>query len=244
MRLPTLAIEKIIGHRGACAYAPENTLASFDKARALGCRFIEFDVMLSADGEPFIIHDESLKRTTNGSGEVGQVTADYLQSLDAGGWFSRHYEGEKIPHLREVLKWLVFADANANIEIKPYPGQTEATTVAVLSHIHRYWPSDKAMPLVSSFDSEALWLCRSLAPELPLGLLLDKWDDNWPSLAGDLQCFSVHLNRRIVTAERVKAIKQQGYTVLVYTINRKRQAQKLLDWGVDALFSDYPNLLS
>lgn len=241
--MPAPVIEKIIGHRGACGYAPENTIASFDKARALGCRFIEFDVMLSADGEPFVFHDESLKRTTNGNGDIGLVNADYLQSLDAGGWFARHFRGEKIPHLRDVLKWLVFADANANIEIKPYPSQTEATTVAVLTHVNRYWPADKPMPLLSSFDKEALVLCRSLAPEMPLGLLLDTWEDNWHEIAQDLQCYSIHLNRRLVTAERVAAMKQQGYKVLAYTVNRKRQALKLFRAGVDAVFSDYPDLL-
>lgn len=244
MRLQTQTIEKVIGHRGAAAYAPENTLASFNKALTLGCTYVEFDVMLSADGEPFVIHDETLKRTTNGRGKVGLVTAEYLQSLDAGRWFSRQYREEKIPHFREVVEWLNFTNVKANIEIKPYPGTTEPTTVAVLTHIHRYWTQGKPLPLVSSFDLAALTLCRSLAPEMPLGLLLDGWDKDWLQKARDLQCYSVHLNRRALTAERAKAIKDQGYLLLVYTVNRKRQANKLFGWGVDAVFSDYPDLLS
>lgn len=244
MSLQTPVIDRIIGHRGACAYAPENTIASFDKALSLGCHFIEFDVMLSADGEPFVIHDESLKRTTNGRGDVGRVNAEYLQSLDAGSWFSKRFKDEKIPHFKEVLKWLTFTGVNANIEIKPYPGQGAQTTTAVLSYINRHWPAGKAMPLVSSFDNNALALARSLAPELPLGMLLHVWDDNWKNLADSLQCFSVHLNRRIVTASRVMAIKEAGFRVFAYTVNRKRQALRLLDLGVDALFSDYPDLLS
>ncbi|KTC81489.1 glycerophosphodiester phosphodiesterase [Legionella brunensis] len=238
------AIDKIIGHRGASAYAPENTLAAFDKALALGCRYLEFDVMVSADGEPFVFHDDSLKRTTNGQGEVGLVTAEYLQSLDAGRWFSRHYRGEKIPHFREAIEWLTFSNAQANIEIKPYPGTTEQTTVAVLSHINRYWPQNKPLPLVSSFDFAALTLCRSLAPEMPLGLLLDEWDKDWLQKAQELQCYSVHYSKRALTAARVQEVKAQGYALLVYTVNRKRLAKKLFDWGVDAVFSDYPDLLS
>ncbi|ASQ46489.1 glycerophosphodiester phosphodiesterase [Legionella clemsonensis] len=238
------AIEKIIGHRGASAYAPENTLAAFDKALALGCRYLEFDVMVSADGEPFVFHDETLKRTTNGQGEIGLVTAEYLQSLDAGRWFSRRYRGEKIPHFREALEWLTFSDVQANIEIKPYPGTTEQTTVAVLSYINRYWPQNKPLPLISSFDLAALTLCRSLAPEMPLGLLLDQWDKNWLQKAKDLLCYSIHYNKRALTAARVREIKEQGYLVLVYTVNRRRQAKKLFEWGVDAVFSDYPDLLS
>ncbi|MFC3907818.1 glycerophosphodiester phosphodiesterase [Legionella dresdenensis] len=234
----------VIGHRGASGYAPENTIAAFDKALALGCTFIEFDVMLSADGEPFVFHDESLKRTTNGKGEFGLVDASYLGSLDAGKWFSRHFKGEKIPHFREVLKWLTFTNLNANIEIKPYPGTAAQTAVAVLSHINRYWPSGKPLPLISSFELEALTLCHSLAPEMPLGLLLDEWDINWHDKARDLSCYSVHMNRRALTSDRVQEIKSQGYKLYVYTVNRKRQARKLLEWGADAVFSDYPDLLS
>ena len=149
-------MERIIGHRGAAAYAPENTLAAFDKARELGCHLIEFDVMLSADGEAFVFHDENLKRTTNGRGEIGLVTAEYVRSLDAGRWYSKQFRGEKIPTLREVIEWLTVSKVQANIEIKPYPGFTEQTTIAVLTHINRYWPQDKELPVVSSFDLDAL----------------------------------------------------------------------------------------
>jgi glycerophosphoryl diester phosphodiesterase len=237
-------MERVIGHRGAAGYAPENTIISFEKAKALGCKCIEFDVMLSSDGEPFIIHDENLKRTTNGRGEVGLVTADYLRGLDAGKWFSRKFRGEKIPSLKETIEWLVASDMQANIEIKPYPGQTEETTVSVLTAINRYWPQDKALPLLSSFDLDALSLCRNLSPEMPLGLLLDKWQENGLKLAQDLQCVSVHLSRRAATQTRVKAIKDEGYKVYVYTVNRKRQAAKLFSFGVDAVFSDYPDLMT
>ncbi|KTD62055.1 glycerophosphoryl diester esterase [Legionella spiritensis] len=243
--LPPMQVSnKVIAHRGASAYAPENTLAAFNKALAMGCRCVEFDVILSADGEPFVFHDESLKRTTNGQGRIGEVTAEYLQSLDAGSWFSKSWRDEKIPHFRDVLKWLVFTECHANIEIKPYPGKSEETTVTVLSYLHRHWPAATSLPLVSSFDWSVLTLCRTLAPEMPLGLLLDEWDDHWAGKAGELQCYSIHLNRRILNAKRVQTIKEQGYQVFAYTVNRKRQAMKLLEWGVDAVFSDYPDLLS
>lgn len=241
----TFKINKgVIGHRGASAYAPENTLAAFDKALSLGCNFIEFDVMLSVDGEPFVIHDETLKRTTNGKGEVGLVDAAYMQSLDAGKWFSKRFAGEKIPHFRDVLNWLAFSDINANIEIKPYPGSSEQTVVAVMSHVHRFWPKGKPLPLISSFDERALTLCRSLAPEMPIGLLLDVWDDKWLNRANELQCLSININKNALNAGRVQAIKSEGFQLLAYTVNRKGQAKKLLGWGVDAVFSDYPDLLS
>ena len=237
-------MDTVIGHRGAAAYAPENTLASFDKALALGCRFIEFDVMLSADGEAFIFHDDNLKRTTNGRGLFGMVNADYIRTLDAGRWYARRFRGEKIPTLLEAIEWLNINQVQANIEIKPYPGQTEQTTISTLTHINRYWAQNKPLPLVSSFDLDALTLCHSLSPEMPLGLLLDKWRNDWLTLAQDLHCVSVHLCRRLVTAARVEAIKKEGYLVYAYTVNRKRKARKLLNLGVDAVFSDYPDLLT
>ena len=200
--------------------------------------------MLNSEGEAFIFHDENLKRTTNGRGEFGLMSTEYIRSLDAGGWFSKQFRGEKIPSLEEAINWLTTSEMQANIEIKPYPGQTEQTTIAVLTQINRCWPQDKKLPLISSFDHEALKICRSFAPEIPIGLLLDKWQDNWLQLAKELDCFSVHLSKRAATAARVSTIKQHGYVVIVYTINRKRKAEKLFEWGVDAVFSDYPDLLS
>jgi glycerophosphoryl diester phosphodiesterase len=239
-----LAIEKIIGHRGASAYAPENTLASFNKALAMGCRFVEFDVMCSVDGEPYVFHDDTLKRTTNGRGDIGLVESSYLQSLDAGSWFSRQFKGERIPHFKEVLEWLAASNVQANIEIKPYPGTDEQTAITVLTHINRYWPQEKELPLVSSFSWDALLMCRNLSPEMPLGLLLDKWDKEWLKKAKQLDCISIHFNRKALSALRVKEVKDQGYLVCAYTVNRKRQANKLFKWGVDSVFSDYPDLLS
>ncbi|MFA5960604.1 MAG: glycerophosphodiester phosphodiesterase [Tatlockia sp.] len=234
----------IIGHRGASAYAPENTLAAFEKALSLGCRYLEFDVMLSADGEPFVFHDEQLQRTTNGRGAFGQMEAMYLRTLDAGKWFAKGFQGEKIPSFKDVLQWLALNQVKANIEIKPFPGTTEKTTVAVLQHINQFFPHTEELPLVSSFDWKALTLCRAIAPEMPLGLLLDEWDKDWLAKANALQCYSLHFNRRALTAARVQEIKAEGFHLYVYTVNRKRQAQRLLGWGVDALFSDYPDLLT
>lgn len=234
----------LIAHRGASAYAPENTLQAFEKAKELGCRCVEFDVMLSGDGQAFIFHDHTLNRTTNARGSFSAAHSDFLATLDAGRWFAKRYSGERIPRFREVLHWLNDADIQANIEIKPNPGQMEQTVIAVLSELNHHWPLQKPLPLLSSFDLQALQLCRKLAPEMPLGLLIDVWQEDWQELAHDLQCVSVHLNWRALKKERVLAIKAQGYQVFAYTINRKRRAKKLFAWGVDAVFSDYPDLLS
>lgn len=218
-------------------------MAAFEKAVELGSLCLEFDVMLSADEQPFVFHDDHLWRTSNGRGDIGQVNAEYLQSLDAGGWFARRFRGEKIPHLREVLIWLVEVGITANIEIKPYPGTSEQTTIAVLSHINQYWPHSKPSPLISSFDLNALKLARSLAPELPLGLLFHKWDKDWLIKAKDLQAYSVHVHKSALNKARVEEIKAAGFRLYIYTVNRRRQARKFFLWGADAVFSDYPDLL-
>ena len=236
-------MKQLICHRGASAYAPENTLAAFKAAQNMGCSFVEFDVMLSADGETFVFHDGRLNGKTNGRGQFALATAEEIKALDAGSWFSKRFRDEKIPALGEVLQWLASNKMQANIEIKPCPNRIEETTTAVLTAIHRYWPSDRELPLISSFDVKALRFCHHLAPEFPLGLLLDKWDDNWLKLAKELDCVSVHVNQKALTKARVAEIKQHGYKLYSYTVNRKRRAEKILSWGVDAVFTDYPDLL-
>lgn len=238
-----LILESVIGHRGACAYAPENTMASFMKAYELGCRWIEFDVMCSQDGVPFIIHDDTLTRTTNGKGKVGQVSADYLKGLDAGLWFSKSFAKEPIPLLVDLIQWIDAMGMCANVEIKPFSGTERETTQTVLSLLNHYWPANKSGLLISSFSWEVLLYCKSIAPHRPLGFLLHKWDSRWFEKAQQLHCYSVHLNHKILTKERVKQIKNKGYRVCAYTVNKKKRAQQLLSWGVDSIFSDYPDLL-
>lgn len=236
-----LTLEQVIGHRGAAAYAPENTMPAFQKALQLGCHWVEFDVMLSQDGEVFVFHDDSLQRTTNGQGYLASQPASYIKSLDAGAWFGKAFQGTSIPTLREVLAWLIQHDMHANIEIKTSPNADLA--LAVIAHLEKYWPKDRHWPLVSSFDYQALSVCAKQKPDLPLGLLLDKWPKNTLDLAKAIHCFSIHLSQKITTKPRVALIKSAGYAVGVYTVNQRPLAFKLLDWGVDTLFSDYPDLL-
>jgi glycerophosphoryl diester phosphodiesterase len=235
---------KIIAHRGASAYAPENTIAAFNMAAKLGCQFIEFDVMLSHDNVPFVFHDDAVRRTTNGRGDFAQKSAAEIQTLDAGMWVSKSFKNERIPSFEAVIRWLAEHDMQANIEIKPDKDRIKETTIAVLTTINRCWPVTMPMPLVSSFEMEALILARSLAPELPLGMLMHNWDNNWNKEAQALNCTSIHLSSSITTQKRVASIKDKGYKVYVYTVNRRRQAMKLFKWGVDAVFSDYPDLLA
>ena len=234
--------ERIIAHRGASAYAPENTFAAFNKAVEMGVSLIEFDVMLSADGCPFIFHDTTLERTTNGKGVFESVSSEYIQSLSAGKWFGHNFDAEKIPTLKDVMSWFSKNQTQACIELKPTPTSIEATVTSFLSHLNREWPANKSLPLISSFDQDALRLCRSMMPELKLALLLKDWGANDLKAAQDLACFSVHLSRRIVTRDRVKLLKENDFRVCVYTVNHRAEALGYFDWGVDSVFTDYPDL--
>lgn len=236
-------IPPIIAHRGASAYAPENTLTSFLKARELGVQMIEFDVKLSSDGEPIIMHDDNLKRTTNAKGPCAEHSLSELKKLDAGIWFSRKFKGERIPTLTETLAMMAEIGLSANIEIKPCPGMAKETAVRVLSRVNEYWPDDLPPPLFSSFNLDVLDCLRELSHDIHLGLLLYGWQDDWKSLAEKYQCLSVHINYQALNQARIDEIKGADKLLLVYGVNRKRRALKLLKQGVDAIFTDYPDLL-
>lgn len=231
----------VIAHRGASAYAPENTMAAFIKAAQLGIKWIEFDVMQAACGEPIIFHDESLNRTTNEQGDVSLHSYSYLQSIDAGAWFDPTFSGERIPTLFQTLEFLENAKISANIEIKALPGQEEKLIKRVLKDISHFSSRIQTTLLFSSFSIEALYLLRKYAPNCLLGLLLHEWEPNWQKICHELECSSLHVNHRILTERDAKEIKDMGKKLLCYTVNHSKRALTLFSWGVDAVFSDVPD---
>lgn len=236
-------IPPIIAHRGASGYTPENTLCAFQKARELGAEMIEFDVKLSADGEPVIMHDDNLKRTTDSKGPCAAFSLAELKKLDAGRWFSKKFKGEQIPTLVETLSLMSRIGLSANIEIKPCPGRGPETAVTVLSRVNEHWPDTLPPPLYSSFDLDVLACLRELSPDIHLGLLLHTWREDWHELIEKFQCTSLNINYAALTQARIETIKKTNILLLVYVVNRKRRALKLLKQGVDAIFTDYPDLL-
>lgn len=228
----------VIAHRGASAYAPENTLAAFLKAKELGASWVEFDVMLTADHEVVVIHDEKLDRTTNGTGCVRNYSYQDLKKLDAGSWFNPIFSGEKIPSLREVIEFLHKHQLSANIEIKAFSGQEELIVEKVLNVIKKYWKAEMPPPLVSSFSLPVLRFVRQYSSTCLLGFLMHKWTPDWETLCDELNCIAVDINEKIVTQEKIKQIKTTGRLVLAYTVNDPKRAQELFGWGVDAVFTD------
>jgi len=233
----------VIAHRGASAYAPENTLAAFVQADQCGATWVEFDVKLTADNILIVIHDDELSRTTNGWGKVVECTYEEIKALDAGGWFSTVFAGECVPTLEEVITCLGGYGMGANIEIKPNPGQAEQTTLATLSCVAEQWPETIVGPLISSFDVRCLQVAREHDPTVALGFLMDHWEEDWSDLPTQLQCVSVHVNHRHLTADRVRMIHDKGFKVMAYTVNKSTRAKQLWRWGVDTLFTDHPDKL-
>lgn len=239
---PTLQfIPPVIGHRGASAYAPENTLASFTKAMQLGIKWVEFDVMLSADGVPVVFHDDELDRTTNAKGPLHQYTYPELASLDAGAWFNSLFSSERIPTLQAVLEFLKNANMSANVELKALPGQEERLVQRMLTIMQPYLAASHNTYLFSSFSMQALVVLRRYLPNSLIGILLHEWDERWIEHCEQLRCVSVHVNHDILTKEFAHEIKSLGKYLLSYTINDPRQAKTLFSWGVDAVFSDAPD---
>jgi glycerophosphoryl diester phosphodiesterase len=230
----------VIAHRGASAYAPENTLSAFTKAVALGVKWVEFDVMAAACGEPIVFHDDELQRTTRQQGRVMNFTYHYLQTLDAGAWFDPRFSGERIPRLNDLLVFLAESKMNVNIEIKAPPASEDALIKRVLQEVSPYWNTGQTF-LFSSFSLTALRRLREQAPTCLLGLLLDEWRTDWNSIATDLDCITINTNADNMTAARVHEIKMTNRAVLCYTVNDPMQAAKLFEWGVDAVFSDIPD---
>lgn len=237
----TIHMGKVIGHRGACGYAPENTLASLRKAHALGVQWVEFDAMLTQDHEAIVMHDTTLNRTTNGRGNVAKTSYSKIKTLDAGSWFAAEFAGEKVPSLQEALEYLHQHNMSINVEIKPVRGTEEATAKKVVKILEKVWPCDAGRLLVSSFSSKALAVAHQLNPDLPFGYLTDKWHKNWQKKLNEFNCVALNTNYKALNPTRVALVKQTGCLLLAYTVNDPAIAAELFSWGVDAVFSDCPD---
>jgi glycerophosphoryl diester phosphodiesterase len=239
----TPGLASVIGHRGAAARAPENTLAGLRKAHELGATWVEFDVMLTRDGVPILIHDETLHRTTNGRGRVPDRTLAEIRALDAGAWFSPAFAGERVPTLEEAVALLLELGLNANVEIKPATGHETATGEVVADTLRRLWPEDGPRLLLSSFERPALAAARMVAPAIPRGLLAEALPGDWVEAMQALECATLHLGHTDISAAALELLPAAGVPVLLYTVNTVARAQALLAAGATALFTDAPDLL-
>ncbi len=236
-------IPKVIGHRGAAGHAPENTLASINKAAALGVRWVEFDTKLSADGTVIVFHDDKLERTTGVKGEVAKTALREILTFDAGAWFGDDFAGEPVPTLSQAMAALARLGLGANVEIKASPGREAETGRAVGDVLKSDWPETLPAPLISSFDVETLAAARAAAAEIPRALLVFKIPRDWRQRLEHLGAAALHCQAKRLTEKKARAVLDQGYALRVFTVNDAALAEKLFGWGVDAVISDYPDRL-
>jgi len=233
---------RLIAHRGGGTLAPENTLAGLRTGAALGYRAVEFDVMLSGDGTPILIHDETLERTTNGHGRVADTSDPELAQLDAGGWHSPPFAGEPVPSFGDAAELCLALGVWANVEIKPSAGREAETGRRVALEARELWAGVEP-PLLSSFSLEALEAARRAAPELPRGLLFVAPPADWLQACRRLGGYSLHCSRRHFTPALLGEARAAGVPLLLYTVNDPGDALELLQQGVSAIFTDRIDLL-
>jgi len=235
-----------IAHRGAGKLAPENTLAAFRVGAAHGYRMFECDVKLSLDGVPFLLHDDTLTRTTNAPQALGAGLDDVagehpwstLALLDAGSWHSNAYAGEPLPTFESIARYCLQNDFFLNIEIKPTPGTEFHTGQLVANHAARLWHGAGTPPLLTSFDVSALEGAQQAQPNLPRGLLLDSLWAGWLENALRLGCVAVVADHKLWNTSSVAHARQAGLRLLSYTVNDKSTVDRLLALGLDGIITD------
>ena len=219
-----------IGHRGTAGHEPENTLRSFEAAVRLGADMVEFDVHVCSSGELVVIHDETVDRTTDGSGAVARMTLRELKALDAG-------KEEKIPTLGEVFS-LLRGRVAVNIELKGR-GTAEPVQEYITALIRGgSWSLDEV--LVTSFDWRILGVVRELSADTRLGPLVYEDVDEALRVATDLESHSVNPYHRFIDLSFVEEVHDRGINMYPWTVDDPEDIRRVIGMGVDGVISNYP----
>ena len=227
----------VIAHRGASSYAPENTLAAFDLALAMGVHHLELDVHLSSDGHVVVIHDDTVDRTTDGSGPVTSHTLTALQELDAGSWFGAAFAGARIPTLDEVLARYQ-GRAHVHTEIKGHTTSLSHQTADLVRH-HRM--SDQVT--ITSFQRVRLEEIRAYAPELPTGWLVGDVSEATIADGHRLGLTQICPSARTVTPELVRRLHTEGLVVRAWGVTTEALMRQVVEAGADGMTVNFPDKL-
>ncbi len=222
-----------IGHRGAKGHIAENTLESIQKALEIGVDAIEIDVHKCASGELWVIHDFTLDRTTNGSGEIAKRPASVIRDLKVEG----HY---KIPLLTEVLD-LVEGKCLLNIELKGLNTAAPVSTIIRKKIAEGNWRYEDF--IVSSFQKNELFEIKKMDKEVPIAVLSKASVPEAIELGRKLKAVAIHPSLGIITRDNTKMSQEAGFKVNVWTVNEREDIQRMIEFGVDGIISDYPNRL-
>ncbi|MCT1925398.1 glycerophosphodiester phosphodiesterase [Staphylococcus pasteuri] len=244
-----------IAHRGASGYAPEHTFNSYDKShRELGASYIEIDLQRTKDGHLVAMHDETVDRTTNGHGRVEDYTLDELKKLDAGSWFNKQhpnlakseYKNAKVPTLDEILS-RYGKNANYYIETKSpdvYPGMENQ----LIQSLNKYGMlTNQSLKnghvIVQSFSEPSLQKMKQLSPNIPLIRLLDKGEltSQTESDLKRIKSYAIGVGPEYtdLNENNTKHLKDLGFLIHPFTVNNETDMQRLNDYGVDGVFTNY-----
>jgi glycerophosphoryl diester phosphodiesterase len=224
-----LQLPKVVGHRGAAAYAPENTLESFREARRRGATWVEIDIKLTVDSVPIVMHDASLKRTMGVERLVAETTAADLPG--------------DVPTFEAAIECFRELGLGCNVEIKPCVGREAETGRIAVETLRRCWPASLPAPLLSSFEDASLAAALRAAPEYVRANLIGEIRDDWLARARAVQAVGINTNGKKLTAPQAVAIKKAGYILSVYTINEGDVARALVGMGVDCVITDAPDVI-
>lgn len=231
----------IFAHRGASKAAPENTMSAFKKAVELGADGIELDTHLTGDGYLVVTHDDTLGRTCNGTGLVMEHDLKYLRGLDFGGWFSKEFEGEKIPLLSDVFELLSGKDIILNIEIKATPGCfIEGIEDEVAKMIKSYNFTEKT--IVSSFNHYVLKNLKRKNPEITVAPLYGggvfAYIGEYAKLIG---AGAIHPYFRSLTPEVIENCREHNIKINSWTIDDDKDIMHAVQMGIDGIITNVPD---
>ncbi|MBN2499873.1 MAG: hypothetical protein JXB38_03840 [Anaerolineales bacterium] len=232
----------ILAHRGASAYAPENTLAAFKLALEQSADGFELDATLTGDGHVVVLHDDDVDRTTDGSGAVAEMMLDEVRQLDAGSWFSDEFKGEGVPTLAEVFG-AVGNVTIINVELKNYASLWDDLPNKTVELVRAYGLTDRVF--FSSFNPIALIKAQRAAPEIPVGLLaMPGRSGAWArSFLGRLIPHqALHPEFTDVTPQMIARAHRSGRLVNTYTVDEAEDMRRLFEWGIDSIITDDPRL--
>lgn len=230
----------IFAHRGASGTHPENTMAAFKAAAEKGADGIELDVQMTRDGEIVIIHDETVNRTTNGKGAIEKMTAGEVAALDAGGWFSAAFAGEKIPTLDEFFRWASENTLQINVELKtnkvPYHG-IEKKVLDLIEHYNM-----RGRVIISSFNFDSIKRVIELDPYIAVAGLVWKIRRDALVKAKGLGLTALHTQTSFALSEYGKEAIEHGMLLRLYTINEVKEWNRINESGVpiEAIITDFP----
>lgn len=235
--LPVTRKPLVCAHRGASGYAPENTLAAMKLAMEMGANMAELDVQQTADDHLVVIHDDRLERTTTGRGFVWQKTLPELRGLDAGGWFDMHFRGEPLPTLDQVIA-LVRGKMKLNIEVKLHGHERDIARL-VIEAIRRHKFEKEC--IVTSFGHRVADEIKARAPDLVVGYIFAKDQFSDSLFDGPVDVLSAHYS--LVDEAFVHRARAAGKQVHVWTVNRESDMRRMINLGVDAIITNYPDKL-